>query len=252
MIKLKSLIFEEDFKLSIPYISHQYDYWNKKLFNNELPTLPFKIEHNKSRGGAVLYSVLLKTKGNRRKAIFKEFDHLAISDFFIHTQERFLGILVHEMIHVFLLKNNIVYTTGGDRMHGREFMEKLKELQPKVDFKIPVSENTEDLQLNADKLKEKIINVLLMKQKDKNYIALISNTKPLNKEQIAIRFNTYLTISKDELLWFKSKDKNLQVFSMIRDLGAKAKFYEIKDEFKQELLKTAADIQKIEPFKWKQ
>ena len=97
-----------------------------------------------------------------------------------------------------------------------------------------------------------IINVLLMKQKDKNYIALISNTKPLNKEQIAIRFNTYLTISKDELLWFKSKDKNLQVFSMIRDLGAKAKFYEIKDEFKQELLKTAADIQKIEPFKWKQ
>lgn len=127
-----------------------YNEFNIILFNNELPhNIPFKFNRSKKYAAQVNSVVLKRTINGRAEYDYDSvvIKHISFSKLHIKTDEAFKGILVHEMIHIWLLSHNIPFTSGGDKSHGIEFMDKLKEVQAKVSFKIPLTEEVDNLKV---------------------------------------------------------------------------------------------------------
>ena len=69
-----------------------------------------------------------------------------MSSFIETTKERIYGIMMHEMIHVW-----VVYISRDPYdSHGPKFTSKLKELRKKTPFDIPLTDNTEGLEVSTN------------------------------------------------------------------------------------------------------
>lgn len=107
---------------TLSVVKSLYNEYNRELFNNELPLVNIRIGRAKNSSGSVafIYDTISK------ELTIKNF---TISNFHIHTEESLRSVIIHEMIHIYLLANDIIYTSGGNKYHGREFYEKAKELE---------------------------------------------------------------------------------------------------------------------------
>jgi len=112
-----------------------YNRYNSELFNHELPSdINIRIGNAKRSSGSVafLYNRVVK------ELTIKNF---TISKFHVHTEESLHSVILHEMVHVYLLVNDIIYTTGGNKYHGREFVAKAKELEAKTGIYTIIRDN---------------------------------------------------------------------------------------------------------------
>ncbi len=157
MGKFKSFYLKEDIINSADVnLQSLYSGFNKRLFNNELPKVPMKFNKSKRYGGEVVYSI---TKN--------KITNFIISTLIEYEEDEFYGLFLHEMIHVYLFNKGILKTSGKDKIHGKEFMDKLKELEKKSKFKIPVTEDVTHKKISV-KNKEKMFDILLIYDKNKN------------------------------------------------------------------------------------
>lgn len=129
-----------------------YNKFNILYFNSELPdTLTIKWVRSKRCGGVVRC-----TYNSRTKTVLS-IEYLCISNYRPLTDEKLNGLMLHEMIHVFLFHKNIVHTSGLDKTHGIEFKEKLKELEQTSGIVIPLMEESFDI---SDHIKSQNFDVL--------------------------------------------------------------------------------------------
>lgn len=124
----------------------RYNYYNKLLFNGELPQIPITYAKMKHAGGKVSYVVTLRNPPPnpvlvRLGKISKFYGatlkpnslHMKISDTFIRSDEGLNAIIIHEMIHVYFTAKG-QFNVG----HGYPFISMAKKLGDIVGFKIPL------------------------------------------------------------------------------------------------------------------
>jgi hypothetical protein len=144
--------FEDDF-LNIHYLTNLYKQFNHQLFDNKLQEYPIVVKSLKNVGAAV------KSIGIRNKPETWKIQEIVFSNQIIRSEDEIKGILLHEMIHVNIIENHVI-DYGG--MHGIIFRNQLYDLQKKVSFKIPESENITHKLLNPEYIKKKFVIAVLL------------------------------------------------------------------------------------------
>lgn len=152
MKRYKSL-FTEEFNYDISYLLRKYKEFNRLYFNNTLGDYPIKIKTLKKVSAKVVSTGI---KNDPSTWVIKEIVFSNFTEF--DTEEHLLGILLHEMIHIKNIEEQ-VNPIGG--MHGLFFTKELDELRKKVSFNIPVTEDLTNLKVSKNVKKRETIAIIL-------------------------------------------------------------------------------------------
>lgn len=201
-------------------LSKLYDKFNKKYFNRELPDIKIKWSNRRRSMGTVLAS-----RNNTTGII--TIKHLEISKHLNIDEDKLNALMVHEMIHVYIMHTLQLNEKNGG--HGTEFHKKLDELNRKTPFVIPATEDENDFGV-SDHVIIKPTVVILRTGSDGTWIHAISETGfKKNHEGIIARFvqgmqyeiivstsNTITqipvarTLTKKGMPYYKLKDNEIQ------------------------------------------
>jgi hypothetical protein len=106
---------------------------------------------------------------------------IEISDFIEHDELGLKGIVIHEMIHVYLLING-EYKNREYSAHGLEFLKKRREIKGLIDFDIPITDDiTNKLVSHGAKLKP--VDFLLFSNKDRSSFSVLVFKKDFLKDK---------------------------------------------------------------------
>jgi hypothetical protein len=149
MRTFRQYLFEEDARID-PKTFNLRDIFlafNGVYFGGELPAnIPVKFGTCPKGAAGVTNAVMTRKAGTPRWMGRINPDSISIT---IQSrpfrQDKLYGILIHEMIHAWLMYNNI------NESHGPRFMAKLHDLQRKVSFTIPVKDSIEDEERGQEK-----------------------------------------------------------------------------------------------------
>lgn len=210
-----------------------YNKFNVLYFNSELPT-DFNIHWMKSKikGGVVNFSAFKKPQK------LQKINYLAISNYRPLTQEKLNGLMMHEMIHIYMCIKNIIYTSGQDKSHGYEFMNKLKELQSKVDFTIPLTEDSNEIN---EHIKSKTFDILFWNTNAKKIFSVYpENYLKIHKDELIKKYEYSLSIhrktTKTDVFVVQSNDRFFLNYTCKRNLNTQS-FFRIDDEKFEEIMK---------------
>ena len=182
--------FIEDINVKDVDLKSIYDNFNEKLFDGTLPSIPIRMGNLKNIGGMVK-SISKKKDG---VVTIKPIE-MVISSFYNRKDENVIsGIIVHEMIHVFLDHNNMIDSTGS---HGIDFKTKRKELKTKVDFDIPM---TDTLRTSiSDHIKTKTLDIVVLKSPNKKVVSVLKKGM-IESPMLSVGKNSLNTSSLDYLV----------------------------------------------------
>jgi hypothetical protein len=153
-------------------LKSKYRYWNSKGFGGELPSIPMKWVRSKRVGGYVSATVKYKSQIDRRLGTGEvTLKKLAVSNFLQMSEERFDEILLHEMIHVYVM--GILGKAGRGGGHGAYFLTKRREVMGKTGVNIPMTEDISGLDL-AEDVPDKDVGVLLAKKDGKTLMQVFN------------------------------------------------------------------------------
>lgn len=210
-----------------------YNKFNVLYFNSELPT-DFDIRWIKSKvkGGVVNFSAFKKPQK------LEKINYLGISNYRPLTQEKLNGLMIHEMIHVYMCIKNIIYTSGLDKSHGYQFMDKLKEIQSKVNFTIPLTEDSYEIN---DHIKSKTFDILFWNNNIKKTFSVYpENYLKEHKNELIKKYeytlNCIRKTKKTDVLVVQSDDRYFLNYTCKRNLNTQT-FFKIDDEKFEEILK---------------
>ena len=172
-------------------IQKKYQEFNNKYFSGELPDIPISWTTRKGVGGLVTFKVRAKPGfASRRKYERKDYRNyelvpdtmkMMISRSFLRDEKSLDGILLHEMIHVYMA--SIAGLVG--EQHGANFMKKLRELSATTGIDIPLTDDTTDAVMNPEtKLKE--IVVMLVEKKNGDVSFGVLNKKSIINEDALV------------------------------------------------------------------
>lgn len=142
----------------------RYAAFNARLFDGALPEIPIRFGRLKGVGGVVNAKVastlirpgmspsLVRLMGKRAYAsreLVPGSLHMVIDSIYERSEEKLDAILLHEMIHVWLI--GVEHDFDDD--HGPRFLAKARELGQAVGYAIPLTDKVADLAMapTADK-----------------------------------------------------------------------------------------------------
>lgn len=123
-----------------------FDDLNDKLFGGELKRIPLMWKTMRGSGGH-LKSTRRTTVINGKKTVTDTPDYIAISDFYKKDEKQILDTLAHEMLHLWIVQNNI----QDDSYHGLRFKEKMREINKLGIVTIDLKDDVTDLDVSDDK-----------------------------------------------------------------------------------------------------
>ena len=139
--------------LNTPYLMNLYREFNKKYFNNQLNEYPIVVKSLKK----VVANVI--STGIKNKPETWSIKNIIFSTQLEYNENEIKGIMLHEMIHVKLIEE---HRTEFGGQHGLFFMQELRDLQKKVFFKIPITEDITYKSVSKDTMKEKEIIAIIL------------------------------------------------------------------------------------------
>lgn len=188
-----------------------YSKLNKKYFRGELPVVKTKWSNKRRSMGAVVASRVKATGAISIK-------HLEISKHLDIDEEKLNALMIHEMIHVYVLF--ILQLSEKDGGHGTEFHKKLDELNRKTPFVIPASEDYNEFGV-SEHIKIKPTVIILRTGSNGTWVHAISE-KGFQKdfEKIIGRF-----VQKHQYEVFVSAANNITKIPVARVLAKKGMPY---------------------------
>lgn len=121
-------------ELSEVYIMSLFSKYNIDYFQSELPFPEFKIIHSYRKIGE--YRAYVIPDGHYG-------DVLSISDNYEYTESQLRDIIVHEMIHMYLMHFGIDKKCS----HGKDFKNMMNDLNDRYGLRIRTRSNTDEYQL---------------------------------------------------------------------------------------------------------
>lgn len=190
-------------------LQSEYQKWNAKLFNNELPKISMSFKKIKKASGVTTANAVRVKKGSK---VLKSVSDLsiAISTNLKLTQEEFDGILIHEMIHVWFLNNLL------DEKHGLSFKAKASELSKKAGFTIPLTHEIKNSEVNSAGTPKVLAFILVIRPTGSPSLAFFSDKKIKEVTELPTRLSrgvptgtqvitgTVKTILGDKYIVFRS------------------------------------------------
>lgn len=132
---------------TLDYINRKFAEYNALIFGNRLPSIPMRIGHAKSTLGGVSYKKRRKPDGTYEYYNFR----LTISSQFNLSEQEQEDTLIHEMIHLYILSNQIHDTSP----HGAIFRKLMNQINHKYGRNIKVMHHTSPGErANDQKIKE--------------------------------------------------------------------------------------------------
>lgn len=116
-------------KITKKLIKQKFDEYNELYFNSELPKCEIRIS------SAYRYYGLFQCKFDEKykRVTCKS---ISISDLYDYTEENLKNILVHEMIHYYLIQNKKLFKDSIK--HGPEFQKMMKDFNEKYNLNIRI------------------------------------------------------------------------------------------------------------------
>lgn len=168
LLRIAREMLAEDYDLK-----GKYDFWNRKAFGGELPRVPLGWIRSKKVGGQVSASakitdpVTYRITGKADITVKK----LVLSNFLVGAEDRLDALMLHEMIHVYVLGVlGINERPGG---HGPNFQAMRKEIQSKTGIKIPVTEDITGLEVSPE-VRTRPFGVVLAKRGGKLLMQMLN------------------------------------------------------------------------------
>jgi len=157
----------------------KYASFNALYFDGKLPNIKLKWTNSSKLAGEVkvrYFATMFKGK-----KVIKSFEHihLGISKYYARDDSDIDGILLHEMIHVYLDTVGIHEGYSGIKHHGKEFMDKLKTVERKSKITITIT----DTLPKAKVAKVVDVGVVLIKRDNNNYSIAVINKTTFNKNK---------------------------------------------------------------------
>ena len=134
-MRAKSVIKLADSKMQITlnFITNRFEEYNRLMFGGVLPPLPIKLGRARTRLGSLCYSYKRGLFGLGKREIYNL--HMRFSTYYDLSQEMWEDIIIHEMIHYYLIT-----TKQQDRTpHGPNFRRMMKDINQKFGRNIRVS-----------------------------------------------------------------------------------------------------------------
>lgn len=210
-------------------IISEFDRLNKLLFDNKLNTIKLKWTNVKKSGGKVVYNII-----NNKNII----QHLEISTFYKMNYDRFINILLHEMIHVYILQNNINMYGNS---HGQVFLEMMLKFN-KLGYNVTIKDDVTDMELSTDKnLTNPVLAILIYDRRNNVksiavYNFLLYTTENVNKINNVLKRNSIIYNTTYDIYYIKTNNINLKKYTICRTLKIFTTNY-IPDELYDNLLK---------------
>lgn len=171
-------------------LERKYNEFNTKYFGGALPVIPLRWSNLKGKGGHVTYDIRAKAgtparrKHQRRQKENYEYvpnsAKMSISKVYLKDEAALDGILIHEMIHVYMAAvAGLIYEN-----HGPDFEKMRREISTKAGFEIPLTDNTINNVLNpSTKAKEYVVMIFERGDGSISY-ALLNKTATLKEETL--------------------------------------------------------------------
>ncbi len=223
------LVEKEDLNSSRFNIEKSFKELNKKVFKDEL-TLDFAIRWGKfkNRVGQVLFDRM----GNQEVNIIE----FMITDYYAMTKEQFEGIMLHEMIHVYIFQKGI--RDNGD--HGRHFQSMMQDINSKG-YNISKTENAEDFKVSSKVTMKPLFALVIEWERAKFKNLLVYNSHNSKDEDEFIEVLQRHARSQNEgmtLHWVESTNPYFRKFKIARSLKtALNRQYELDEKFYDEIVK---------------
>ncbi len=150
MIRILKLQENTNF-LNIKYLEDLYEVFNKDYFNNELENYPIEIKTIKTNMAKVV------SFGIKDDPSSIDVQKIVFSDFIDWTKNDIKGIMVHEMIHIYLIEKNMEYS------HGLIFKEKLRVLNKITPFEVPLTEDITYKKVSKNTKQKNVLAVFVNK-----------------------------------------------------------------------------------------
>jgi hypothetical protein len=232
-------------------LNDEFDQLNRLLFNNKIiRNIPLKFESNKKRLGWLKYNTqrYWKDESKRIFAIKKNPLSLGISNTFKQTYKTFLNTLAHEMIHLYLMQNNLDEKDD----HGPAFLKIANEINGKgLGFNITIK-NDEGLTVkNIPKQPFGIIMIKIERFSANSvrhcdlFWSAIKNIKEIvdSRERIFNFWNQY-SGNKAKVFIVESRDPRAALY-LHRSIKTKQKYQRVlKEEIFDEVLRTSRILYK--------
>lgn len=151
--------------------------FNEKYFNGELPEPAFAVGKSRTRLGSLTWRV-------RRKLFFTSRSSytLRLSNYYDADENRFKSVLLHEMIHLYIVSKRMKDTSP----HGRIFRKMMSEINADG-WNITVTANTKSETKTAKTQKKRKRLVLAVVMKDGRRLLSAVNPKYANNIDRTIR-----------------------------------------------------------------
>lgn len=220
--------------LTQSYAKQRFDHWNATLFGGKLPDVPIEIKRMKGASGRTTTNIIRNgplvpgwiTRGrlanNEQVTGYKiDFDNM-----FKLTPEQIDGVILHEMIHLWMSA-----VAGRPREgHGPEFMAKLAQLSRMVSFKIPLTHDAGELEMNEEINARRVFVILAGKPDGKHSIAIFSPDAAARDDYALIRkLNLAYWAKRGTKLSFHDIKTTLAHRFPVQRSAANVKFYFISD-----------------------
>jgi hypothetical protein len=221
----------------------KYDEFNRFYFNNELPKIPLGFASLKSVGGRVIYQWKKHTYDGH-SALVGGSMKLQLSSRWVRTSENLDGILLHEMIHVYLAACRGNFKEN----HGPNFKAMLSKIRRVSGINVPLTDTVNDLELSdADAIKA--VGVLIVNMNTEKTSVMLMSAKTAYQKQkeleILWKNRTAPTVSLYTIatpIWTKFANK----FPITRKLEGGGLYYLRDKDALQDLIANGHLLFKIE------
>lgn len=214
-------------RASIPYIKEKFDEFNKQMFGGKLKPVPFKLSHARSFLGQIRCNTLhdpitgMKYHGD---FVFVISDGLDVDEDVVED------IIIHEMIHYYIMSNQIQDTSP----HGEEFRKMMNDINTKFHRHVAVRYSMTAKDLDRDTIKrEHSFAIVRFKGNSQLGIIIPTETKIFDYWDILEKSDRV-----EECKWYFSYDPFFNRFPKTRTM----KIYNISDAEVKEHLKGAREL----------
>lgn len=174
----------------LPLLKAKYHEFNRNLFDGMLPDVPIEFKIIKGAFALVQFQTTSVTQRGflnqyKKVPVVPGSIKLIFSTVYDVPEEKLLGTLVHEMIHIYFCANDMPNTH-----HDMLFMSKLRELQKKVPFKISLNDSAEGYEFSSE-----------VKPKDVYCVMFLRD----NRVESVAFFNPNIIKMWDLMQWYKKR-----------------------------------------------
>lgn len=231
-------------------LQDEYQKLNKLLFNGELQPVEMKWEVVKHCGGRVVGTRMKRMVGRQWKPYGPTtIQYLGMSTYMQLTYQKFVNILAHEMIHVYMIQNNI----NDLGYHGPLFknhMDKINKRGLGITISIFDTYTIEEIQLSDNEPLKKPLAAIIVRESDSPKITFI----PLLQSVSSTIFQDFISTRAAYMAHVKKQDLK---FELIETTDPKTKLYKasrllksaqwilIKDDQLADMMKMGKVIQTV-------